>query len=306
MIDTFLLISDYNQFTEAKKIAEQQLPKRDFKLSIARRTLENGLDSLDLEHLETPKEELIIKISPFLRRFFEGYNSIADQKKMLIGGLRDLSNELSNALLNVDRILSDMGRISAKLHQTVSEFNQAQKNSEDAVFENTFFALQNNFICLAEVYRRESKAVKDNYFSMFLDWEKELSSLNEVVKIRNWSQEEYCSFKADLKDRKLKLLNGPPGKEKLEFDQISMKYACIDKESEDFKRNKLKFMLPDVCYADKEHKSCQEDGRLFRIRQPLDLQPDYSVCSKKKFKNQSDSGEVCERGGSNFGRGKHW
>ena len=245
-IDCFLLISDYGQFTDARKSAEQNLPKRDFKYTMARRSFENSLDALDLEKLETKKQELHIKISPFLKKFFEAYNLVADQKKMLMGSLRDLSRELIGTLAETERNFSDMGKVSAKLHQISSEFNQSHKNSEDSVFEKTFFALQNNFICLAEVYRRDSKAARDNFFTLFNEWEKDLGALDDIVKVRNWSHDEYFSFKNDLKERKLRVLNSPPGKEKLEFDQISMKYACISKENEDFPRIRTKFMMSEV------------------------------------------------------------
>lgn len=248
LIDSFLLISDYNQFTESKKVVEQNLPKRDFKLSISRKALENSLDAFDLERLETKNQELLVKISPFLRRFYESYNVIAEQKRTMIGSLRDLSHELMAALTNVERIYGEMGKVSARLYHTISEFNQSDRNSEDAVLEKTFFALQNNFTCLAEVYKQESKAAGSNFYSLFNEWEKELASLDQVVKIRNCSHDEYTNFKADLKERKQKLLSGHAGKEKVEFDQISLRYACIERDSEDFKRNKAKFILPEVTF----------------------------------------------------------
>lgn len=245
-MDSFLLISDYNQFIESKKTTEQLFPKRDFKLSICRRSFENALGALDLEKLETRNGELVVKVSPFLRRYFEAYNSVADQKRSHISRLRELSWDLTTALSTIERTFTEMGKVCSKLHQSSSEFNQANRNSEDAAFENTFFALQNNFICLAEVYKRESKAFKDHFHGLFADWDRELGALGEVVKTRNWLQEEYSSFKDDLRERKSKLLTTAPSKDKLEFDQISLKYACIGKDSDDFQRHKRKFMMPEV------------------------------------------------------------
>lgn len=58
---------------------------------------------------------------------------------------------------------------------------------------------------------------------------------------------EYYNFKNEVNDRKIKLLSNPQFREKLEIDQIMVKYTCIDKQDpEEFNRNMYRFVLPDV------------------------------------------------------------
>lgn len=52
-IDAFLMTTDYKAFNESKKQIEQGLSKRDFRSFISRRSIENNLEILDLEKLQT-------------------------------------------------------------------------------------------------------------------------------------------------------------------------------------------------------------------------------------------------------------
>lgn len=210
---------------------------------ISRRSLEHNLDPLDLSKLHTTHEHIDVKISPFLRRFYANYQGLSDTKKSHISKLRDLTGDLATALQTVERVFSEMAKVSASLHHAAAEFNQENKNSEDELLEKTFFALQNNFICMSEVYRKDADACRENLHQLFNCWQKDHEVAEDLLKLRNQVSDEYCAFKADLKEKKAKLLSG---KEKVEFDQISMKYCCLEKDSEDFRKHQTKFMLPEV------------------------------------------------------------
>lgn len=236
-------MTDYGQFLEAKKHLDQFLPKRDFKQTITRRSLEHNLEPLELSKLQTANQKIDVKISPYLKRFYDNYEPLSDTKKSHISKLRDLSKDLGAALLTVEKVYGDMAKVCASLHHAAAEFNQENKNAEDDLLEKTFFALQNNFICMSEVYKKESESIYENLYKLFNGWQKDQAVVEDLIKLRNQANDEYFSFKADLKDRKMKLLNG---KEKVDFNEISMKFCCIDTNIEDFKRHKLKFMLPEV------------------------------------------------------------
>lgn len=257
LLDCFLLISDHAQYSEAKKQADAMLPKRDFRQTISRRSIENNLEPLDLEKLETKEGQIDIKISPYLKKFYKEYQPLADLKKSHISKLCDLSKDLYKSLQNVEKVYSDMAKVCAGLHHAAAEYNQENKNSEDELLEKTFFALQNNFICMGEVYRRESRTSKDVLYSLFHIWKKDLQVFEEVIKLRQQVNEEYLTFKTELKDRKQRLLNS---KEKVEFDELTLKYSCLAKTDEEFNRVKHKFMLPEVGFLNTANKACQKVG----------------------------------------------
>lgn len=58
---------------------------------------------------------------------------------------------------------------------------------------------------------------------------------------------EYYNFKNELNDRKQKLLSNPEYKDKVEIDQIMVKYTCIDKANTDeYQKQRYRFFIPDV------------------------------------------------------------
>lgn len=67
------------------------------------------------------------------------------------------------------------------------------------------------------------------------------------MKARNLIGAEYYNFKNELNDRKIKLLANPQYRDKLEIDQIMVKYTCIDRESQDeFAKQRYRFVIPEV------------------------------------------------------------
>ena len=236
---------DYANFVESKKQIDSTMPKRDFRSTVIRaKGIENSLEMLDFEHMQTNSKHIDIKISPQLRNFFKNYNASSEDKRHSISRLRELSQGLVENLKAVEKIYTEMGRICAHLHQTSVEFNQENKNSENEIAERTFSALQNTFISLGEVIRKEGENSKKSLLELFGSWEQELVSLDEIVKIRNTVGHDYVTLKTDLKDKKIKILTSPGMK--AEFDMIAIKYSCIDRESEDFQRQKHKFLLPEA------------------------------------------------------------
>jgi hypothetical protein len=182
-----------------------------------------------------------------LKYFFKNYNTISEERRVAIGKLKDLSKDINEGLKHAERSYKEMAKICAQLHQSTVEFNQDNKNSENEIFEKTFSALQNAFLSIGESKAKESENAKKNLLDLFTNWERELISLDEIVKIRNTVGLDYVAMKTDLKEKKTKLLNAPGAKP--EFDKLALKYCCLDKDSEEFNRQKLKFLLPEATKA---------------------------------------------------------
>lgn len=58
---------------------------------------------------------------------------------------------------------------------------------------------------------------------------------------------EYYNVKHELTDRKQKLLADPEYRDKIEVDQIMVKYTCIDRQpAAEYQKQRYRFILPEV------------------------------------------------------------
>lgn len=100
------------------------------------------------------------------------------------------------------------------------------------------------------MYNKEATSTRQNLADYFQQWHRELEALDEITRTRNTLTTEYLSLKAELREKKLKILNSP--KEKPDFDTLAIKYSCIDRESDEFNRQKHKFLLAEVVFGVKK------------------------------------------------------
>lgn len=122
-----------------------------------------------------------MKISLSLKDFYTQYNEISVDTTKLIGQLNDLSRNLHDSLKKTEAIYREMGRVCGLLHHHSVEFNQDNSNSENEVFGRIFFSLQNMFLLQGEAQKREASVARDNLQATFFQWQKELSSLDDVI-----------------------------------------------------------------------------------------------------------------------------
>lgn len=246
-LDAFLLIPDHAQFLEAKKQLEASLPQRkDFKILTSRKTLEqNPAQAFSFEKLQTTNKHVDLKISPSLTEFFEIYTQMGDQTRRHMNRLRELSQELLESLKSTERIYKEMGSIGAQLHQANVEFNQESPHAENEVNERIFFTLQNVFILLGNTCKREGETVRTQLIHNFSQWERELSSLEDIVKTRNHLATEYRAMKTELADKKSRILANPMLRDKSEVDPIALKYVSLTREHPEFQTHLERLILPE-------------------------------------------------------------
>ena len=180
-LEAFLVQPDPLIFTESKKTIDSQYSKKDFKYSVSKKAVEsNNGNALKLENTKTSTKKIDLKISTNLKDFFRTFSSNLEENRNHMTQLKELTIQLYESMRRTESVYQEMGRVCALIHQNSVEFNQINPIAENEVFDRIFFSLQNMFVLFGETSRKEADVSRFNYFNLFRQWEREMTSLEEV------------------------------------------------------------------------------------------------------------------------------
>jgi len=144
----------------------------------------------------------------------------------------------------ISKTFSHLAHLTFQIHSLHENFNKKVDFAKTSVNQSIYGSMTQTFQALQKSFAKNVISVRDTMLKNTKYTKHEISSINEVVKVRNKVCTHYFKMHHDLQEKKLKLFtDGQTGQWGIDIKKVGLPYSQIMKH----KDIATHFMLPNVC-----------------------------------------------------------